>query len=362
MLKHPKISLLRSSSKPYERRLPIHPEHLHLISPGLRGYVYIESGYFKDFGYDDSYAKNLGFPVEPRSTLITSADCHWIIRPMPEDLALMKHNTTVVGFFHCVQNQEMAKVAVHNKLTLVGMESLYNKYDEFLFVENSSITGKQAVLHALASANVTANNNLKAVVIGHGNVGYSAITELINLGIVDITCCSKRDAVKILDKIKGIVYKKIKRSSDGLKVEIDDGSPILDILKTADIIINATAQHVYHPEIFLYNTDLKDLKGGALIIDISCDKNMGFEFARINSLANPIIKLENVLYYAVDHLPTLDYDNATKEMSNPLVRIFPIVVEYINMLRKFEIIENAIQIKNGGCINPDIEYFKTHFC
>jgi alanine dehydrogenase len=358
MLQNNTIALLRSI-KPFERRLPVHPEHFKLINQEFRNYIYIEEDYSIDFNYSDLYYRDLGYNIGNRETLLNFSECCLLVKPTPQDLLQMKRGATSLGWFHCVQNQNITDAAIKNNLTLICMESLFNEDGQYFFQENSKITGKHGVIHALESANIKMHKDMVAVVIGHGNAGVSAIHQLLDLGISNIICCSKRNKNNIHDKINGIVYEQIKFCDN--KIVTSDNLPIINILKKADIIINATAQDIYKPLIFLQQNDLLKLKSNSLIIDLSCDKNMGFEFATITSFNKPIIKLENSLYYAIDHIPTIDYNNATMAISEQIVSIIPLIFEYLNANIIPPIIERAIQIKNGNIINPDINYYNQYF-
>lgn len=356
-----KIALLRSTNKPFERRIPIYPEDLKLVNPDLRKFIAVETDYSKDFDFPNSYFLDLGYKVEDRKSLLSSADCSFMIRPMPDDLYNMKRSSTSFGWFHCVQNQDIAAAAVANKLTLICMEGLYKENGDYYFKENSRITGIQAVVHALKIANINPVQIHKAVVIGHGNAGIAAIKQLQKLGVSHITCLSRRTELEILNKAPGINYERIVKNKHNSVISTAEGTPLLNLLSEADIIINAISQNIYEPMIFLTKDDLKKLKANALIIDISCDKKMGFEFSAITSLEKPLIYHDHVMYYGVDHLPTLDYDNATKAISTQIIKILPSITEYLATDNAPKFVARALHIKNGELVNPEISYFQQQF-
>lgn len=355
-----KIALLQSSTKPFEKRVPVHPEHFDVIEHKFRKFLYFERNYSINLGYPNSYHESLGYNTEERSNLIASADCSILVRPMPQDILSMRKDSLAIGWFHCIQFKEMAEAAVSKQITLIGMENLYHQ-QKYFFEENSKISGKEAIIHALEAAKIKIEKNPTCIVIGQGNAGRAAIETLQALGINDIICCSKRDKKDIKDKVTGVVYMQIIRENDNTNVLFENNRPIVELLKQASIIINATAQDIYEPSIFLYKKDLKHLKKGTLIIDISCDKCMGFDFSTITSLTNPIIPIENILYYAVDHLPTLDYNNASKAISSKIITLIPDIINYLTSSELSSTLEKAIQIKQGLIINPDIKYFQKHF-
>ncbi len=342
----PKIALLRSSNKAFEERVPVHPAHLQAIPAATRDCIVIEQGYGQKWDHADADFQKQGFPVEARASLLASADFAIMVRPTAMDLLAMKQHASGLGWFHCVQNQDIAQVAAAKQLTLICMESLYNDLGNSLFVENSQITGRQAILHALHVSHILANAPKKIIVIGHGNAGRSALQQLLSLEFTDITCYSRREAAIIPDKIDQIHYQ--------------HGTPPLSALQNADIIINATQQDIYHPIVFVHHNERPLLKPGVLLIDISCDKYMGFDFGNMTTLDQPIQQYGHVLYYAIDHLPTLDYDAASLAISNQIIPLLPLLIECFSSHCP-PILERAMQIKQGQLINPEIHYFAKTF-
>ncbi len=68
------------------------------------------------------------------------------------------------------------------------------------------------------------------------------------------------------------------------------------------------------------NADLDRFQRGSLIVDVSCDEGMGFEWARPTSFAEPIFTVgAGVHYYAVDHSPSYLWNSATWEISEALI-------------------------------------------
>jgi len=242
------------------------------------------------------------------------------------------------------------------------MEGLFDDEGKYLFQENSKITGQQAIRYALNIAD-RFDTSQKVAVIGHGSAGVAAIQELLRIGFKDITCFSKRAKSEIKNAIDDVEYIQIKygKPNSGTAVHTIGGQPIINLLQHFQIIVNATTQNIYQPAIFVHTSDITKLKKGTLIIDISCDRRMGFEFSQATSLNAPIIEHDFMSYCAIDHLPTLDFDNATKAISESLIRVILHLFEYLTNGTVSPLIERAIQIRNGEILNPDISYYRKHF-
>lgn len=70
------------SSKPSERRLPIHPRHLERIDADLRSRIYLEKGYGAPYGVTDDDLSRLVAGLRSRNDLIS--DCDVLLLPKPQ--------------------------------------------------------------------------------------------------------------------------------------------------------------------------------------------------------------------------------------------------------------------------------------
>ena len=68
------LGVTSRSSKPNERRLPIHPLHVERIDADLRARIYFESGYGEPFGISDEHLGNLVAGIRTRDELVAECD------------------------------------------------------------------------------------------------------------------------------------------------------------------------------------------------------------------------------------------------------------------------------------------------
>ena len=109
----------------------------------------------------------------------------------------------------------------------------------------------------------------------------------------------------------------------------------------------------------LTEEDLASFTAGSLVVDVSCDAGMGFEWARPTSFAEPTIQLANdVLYYAVDHSPSYLWNSATWEISEALLPHLETVLAGPAAWDETPTIARAIEIRDGTVRNPAILAFQ----
>jgi alanine dehydrogenase len=135
--------------------------------------------------------------------------------------------------------------------------------------------------------------------------------------------------------------------------------PMPALLAEHDIIVNCVLQDPNSPMSFLMNADLPSLPSGTLVVDVSCDEGMGFEWARPTSFDEPTFTVGNgVTYYAVDHSPSYLWNSATWEISQALLPYLPKVLAGPTSWDADETLRRAIEIREGVIQNADILAFQ----
>ncbi len=119
-------------------------------------------------------------------------------------------------------------------------------------------------------------------------------------------------------------------------------------------------QDTDNPVVFVRNDEIPLFAPGTLIIDVSCDEGMGFEWARPTSFAAPMFTVGNdIHYYAVDHSPSHLWNSATWEISEALIPFLGPVMSGEEGWDTQETIRRAIEIRNGIVQNPKILSFQS---
>jgi alanine dehydrogenase len=358
------IGVIGTSRKENENRHPIHPDHIPSIPENIRGQLYFEKGYGLPFGVDDDTIQTLtGNRPLGRKKLLGGFDAVLITKPVIEDFEEMKDGALVWGWLHSVQQRYIAQLGIDKQLTLIAWENMYYESGRELihtFSRNNELAGYCGVQHALEVAGIDGNFGpaRRAAVISFGSVSRGAIFSLRSHGIHNIAVYTQRPTSLVANQIPGISYQQfVENPSGGFDVVNMDGSrtPILDALSSVDIIVNGILQNPVKPIVLVTEHDVSRFTKPCLIIDVSCSKAMGFDFACPTTFASPVVQLDNITYYGVDHTPTLLWNSATWEISKALLPYLNYIVEGIEN----KVISDAIDIKNGKIINSDIIVYQN---
>jgi alanine dehydrogenase len=364
------LGVFGTSRKENERRLPIHPRHLASIDPGLRASIFVEEGYGSDFGTTKDQLEGLVGGVRSQEQLVEECDVLLLPKPLADDLGQMREGQILWGWPHCVQDAALTQRAIDGRLTLIAWEAMNRwsaggKFDVHVFHKNNEIAGYASVLHALTLVGRTGHygRGLKAVVISYGATGRGAVTALNALGIADVTVLTGRAPAAVASPPHSATMGQFGTAADDpdLLVAVIDGDrrPMAEVLASHDVVVNCVLQDTDAPYMFVTYENLERFEPGSLIVDVSCDTGMGFEWARPTSFEDPMFTVgDNVAYYAVDHSPSHLWDSATWEISEALLPYLPVVLGGPGEWARDETISRAIEIRDGVVQNPKILSFQ----
>ena len=364
------LGVIGSSAKENEHRLPLHPEHIPLLDADLRARITLEHGYGARFGVADDALRPHVAGFASREDLLTASDVVLLPKPQLADVAAMRPGQVLWGWPHCVQDAELTQVAIDRGLTLIAFEAMNHWTRDgavglHVFHKNNELAGYCSVLQALELAGLTGDygRRLSAVVIGFGATARGAVTALKAHGVHDVAVLTNRGVAAVGSPIHSVLIRQFEHDPDvgqPSHVITERGrEPLSAYLAENDIIVNCTLQDPAHPLVYLRTPDLAAFRPGSVIVDVSCDLGMGFDFARPTSFDAPTFLVgDNVLYYAVDHSPSYLWSSATWENSNALIPFVRRVLEGGVAWDADETLSRAIEVRDGRVVNPAILAFQ----
>ncbi len=228
---------------------------------------------------------------------------------------------TIFVWVHAVLNRDITDKLITNKLTAYAWEDMYAK-GRHVFWRNNEIAGEAAVFHAYMCHGVFPYST-KVAVLGRGNVARGAIKTLNYMG-ADV-----------------MVYD---RHTEKLLAEE---------LPRYDVVVNAVLWDKMRRDHVICREDLKRMKKGAMIIDISCDRAGAIETSIPTTIEEPTYMVDGVRHYVVDHTPSLFYKSTSEGLSRELP-------PYLNALVAGDdaILRDALIVVSGVVVDPRINEFQ----
>ncbi len=365
-----RLGVVGSSRKENEHRLPLHPDHLATLDADLRAQIVLEHGYGARFGLSDGQLEDVVGGFASREEILSASDVVLLPKPQHEDVAALGPGQVLWGWPHCVQDSGLTQLAIDRRLTLIAFEAMNHWTRDgtvglHVFHKNNELAGYCSVLHALQLGGLTGTygRQLSAVVIGFGATARGAVTALIALGVHDIAVLTHRSVAAVASPIHSVRIRQIDHEPDGdhsSHVITERGrEPLAAYLAENDVVVNCTLQDPEHPLVFLRNDDLAAFRPGSIVVDVSCDLGMGFEWARPTGFDAPAFEVgDHVLYYAVDHSPSYLWRSATWENSNALRPFLRTVLEGPSSWDADETVRRAVHVRDGHVVEPAILSFQ----
>jgi len=364
------VGVVGTSLKENERRVPIHPDHLDRIPEDLRRHLIFQTGYGTRFGMPDSALKAFAGGVTSREKILAESDIVVLPKAVPADYHALREGAVFCGWPHCVQQHVPTQTAIDRKLTMLAWEAMFSwlpggARDLHCYYKNNELAGFCSVIHALGLLGIDGNYGppRKVAVLSFGSVSRGAIYALQGRGYGDITVFTQRLSHLVRDQIYGCEFKHMRRGAAGeaaVVVGESDGSthPLMEDLAKADVIVNGILQDTDSPLMYMTAGEVASLKPGCLIVDGSCDLDMGFPFAKPTSFEEPMFDVGRVHYYAVDHTPSYLWDSASWEVSCALLPYLRDIMSGPEGWARNETLRRAIEIRDGVIQNPKILSFQ----
>ena len=363
-----RFGIVGTSRKENERRVPVHPAHFDRIPGAVARRLVFERGYGEPFGIADEALERRFAGVAERSELLAGCDGVLLPKPVPEDLRELREGAVLWGWPHCVQQRGITDMAVQRNQTLLAFEAMYLWSDGargmHLFYRNNELAGYCAVLHALSLRGETGHfgRPLRATVVSFGSVSRGAIRALQGLGIHDFEVYTLRPPWAVRDRMAGGLFGRMVREPGGAAHVLEpDGTAreMVEAFADADVIVNGILQDTDSPVMFMAPGAEVRLRRGSLIVDVSCDRGMGFPFARPTSFRDPTFQIGPALYYAVDHTPSWLWRSASWELSDVIVAYLGRVLSGPEAWEGDETLRRAIEVRDGEILNPKILSFRA---
>ncbi|MFZ2340221.1 MAG: hypothetical protein WAW07_10940 [Bacteroidales bacterium] len=362
-----KIGAFKTSLKEHENRVPIYPEHLRWLSSEVKKVLFLEKGYGESFGFGDEELQADCAGFLNRGEIFKECDILILPKPTEADLTKMRSGQILWGWVHCVQQFNIAQCAIDRKITVLAWEAMHHWMNGIkllhVFYKNNEIAGYASVIQTLELLGLDGHYGprKKVLIFSYGSVSRGAIYALQGRGFNNIHVLTRRETHLVADQNPDVYYYYLYKDGEGFSCRppVGDSFSLEEFMADSDIIVNGILQNPNDPYIFIKNDHLNKLRKNAVIIDISCDKGMGFEFARPTTFSEPIITLKNYIkYYSVDHAPSYLWNAASREISKALIPYLVILCKNNFDIHSDMTLSKAIEIENGIIKNRDILLFQ----
>ncbi len=365
---------------PYENRVSLTPEAVEiLVNEGHQ--VILEHNAGKQASYSDHDYSECGAMIVDTVKEVLQADLVLKVSPLTfEEASMLKGGQTIISSLHLTNHTEKyIRKLMQKKVTAVAFENIRDKFEHYPVVRSmSEIAGIASIL--IAGEYMSNVHKGKGVLLG----GVSGITpaEVVILGAGTAAEYAARAAlglgavVKVFDNS---VYK-LKRLQTylGQRIQTSIFHPrvLTNALQSADVVIGAVHLTGAEKKRYLITEEMvKNMKNGAVIVDISIDQGGCVETSECRDHGNPVYTRHGVIHYCVANIPSRVARTASIALSNVFTPILTDIGDaggIENRLREdpglrkgvylFKgILTNAVIGKRFGILSKDLDLLLAAF-
>ncbi|MBW6459864.1 MAG: alanine dehydrogenase [Bacteroidales bacterium] len=303
-----------------ERRLGLVPEAVHLLVQNGHS-VIIEAGAGTGARFNDNEYSEAGAQVVYSAPEVYQADIILkVAPPTDEEIELMKEKQTIFSAIH-LSNQESSffRAMMRKKITAFAHEYIKDQFGSFPVRRTiSEIVGNASIMIAaryLSDPDYGKGNMLggfsgisptEVVIIGAGTVAENAARVALGMGA---TVKVFDDSIYRLRRLQVNIQHRIFTSILQPKV-------LLNALHSADIVIGAIHSIQGKTPVIVSEAMVREMKAGAVIIDVSIDQGGCVETSKTTTHQNPVFKKYDIIHYCVPNIASQVPHTASYALSN----------------------------------------------
>jgi alanine dehydrogenase len=304
-----------------ERRVALTPAGVDSLTR-LGHKVFIESGAGLGSNFsDEDFIKTGATIVFNQEEVYKNSELIIKVAPLKlKETELLQENQVIFSFLHlAVGEKKIIQHLLNKKITAIGYELI--EKDGTLPVLNamSEIAGQLSIQVAeryLESFNKGGRGILMGgipgvapaavVIIGAGVVGTTAARAAMGRGAQVIVLDNDMQRLRKIE----LMFRKRITTVMANPYTISRGVKFADVLIGSILIKGEKTPHLVSEEM------VKQMKKGAVIVDVSIDQGGCIETSRLTSISDPVFLAHNVIHYCVPNMPSLVSRTASYGLNN----------------------------------------------
>lgn len=304
--------------------------------------VLVQFGAGTGSGFEDEEYRAAGAEIVDVDAVFNQAELIYKVKEiLPEEYQYMREGLIVVTYLHSNGHPEMTDVLLEKKIVGIAYEDIVDKNGDFpLLKPMSQLAGKGGFLAALHYGQKV--NGGKGILFSR-IVGIEApVVTVIGAGHAGMGAAELAAAFGCEVRLLDVSLEKMEEAKQKLTANTEmlysTRSNLLKCLRDTDALINCILWPKTRKDHLIHKEDLKLMKPGAMIIDVSCDDEGAIETSHSTTHDNPIYFVDGILHYAVDNIPSAFSQTASISLSSATL---PYVMEIAGKGYKRALKENA---------------------
>lgn len=303
-----KIGLLKEI-KSTEKRVLLTPDGIsELIESGHE--IFVENGAGDGSHFSDLEYESKGATILPTSEKIfREVDIILKVQPpLPVEYELYSENHLNISFLHLPGNTDRAQALLKQESIFFALESFRDSQNKYpVLVAMNEISANLAIIHAATL--LQSQEDGKAILLPATTYSEGATVTILGVGTAGITAASKAlqsgAKVNVVDKdFEKLQIFKNNYHADTLNVYEFSRGILRELLIDSDVLIGAAFRLGEKPDLLVREDDVRLMKKGSVVIDLTIEHGGCIETARQSSFEEPVYKFEGILHSCILNLPS----------------------------------------------------------
>lgn len=310
--------------KEAENRVALTPAGAEtLVAEGHQLLVQSRAG--ESSGYSDDMYSALGVNI------CNSAEAVWdqsemivkVKEPVEMEWPRMRSGQILFTYLHLAASQKLTKAILDSGIVAIAYETVEESNGQLpLLTPMSEVAGRMSVQAGVKylETNKGGSGILiggvpgvapgKVVIIGGGVVGMNAGIIASGLGAKVVILDSSLPRLRFLQEIMPKNVMHLYSSRETIRQEISDA----DLIIGAVLLPGSVAPHV------LFEEDLKSMRKGSVLVDVSIDQGGCFETIRPTTHSDPVYAIDGIIHYGVTNIPGIVPRTSTPALTNSTIQ------------------------------------------
>jgi len=282
--------------------------------------VFVETGAGEGASISDADYVAAGADIVPTAADAWSKDMVIKVKePKPEEFAFLRRNLVLFTYLHLAAYPDVARALIDAGTTALAYETVEGAGGTLpLLAPMSEVAGKlapQMGAHFLERTRggrgvlmggVPGVQPADVVVLGAGNVGWSAATVAAGMG-ADVTVIDRSiERLRWADTVK----------PGNITTLASNRGSIERAVAAADLVIGAVLVAGGRAPVVVSEQMVASMKPGAVIVDVAIDQGGCIETSRETTHTDPVFVLHDVVHYAVGNMPGAVPNTSTYALTN----------------------------------------------
>jgi len=304
---------------------------------------------FTDDEYQSAGARIIGGP----EAIFDAADMIVKVKePQLHECAWLKPNQTLFTYLHLAADKPQAEALMKSGATCIAYETVTDAQGRLpLLKPMSEVAGRMSIqvgAHFLEKeqggrgvllGGVPGVSSANVVIIGGGVSGYNAAQIAVGM----------RANVTIFDTSLSRLAELDQLFGSSIRTAYATKSAIAQAVMQAELVIGAVLVPGAAAPKLITREQLKTMKRGAVLVDISIDQGGCFETSHATTHADPVFEVDGIIHYCVANMPgavartsTIALNNATLPFAVQLAQKGPWAA-----MRANKHLANGLNVANG---------------